>query len=249
MVLEIKNIKKRFGDLEVLKGVDVSIDKGEVVALLGPSGSGKTTLLRCANFLERADEGQLSFKGEEYNLKTIKKHDILNIRKHTGFVFQSYNLFLNKTALENVTEGLIVARHMNKKEAIDKARDALSKVGLLDKESSYPMKLSGGQMQRVAIARAIATDPDLIYFDEPTSALDPELTGEVLSVIRKLADDGMTMFIVTHEMSFAKAVADRVIFMDGGVIAEEGNAKEFFENPKNPRTIEFLKLLNKEHKE
>lgn len=249
MVLEIKNIKKSFGELEVLKGVDVSIDKGEVVALLGPSGSGKTTLLRCANFLERADEGQLTFMGNEYELKTIKKHDILNIRKHTGFVFQSYNLFLNKTALENVTEGLIVARHMNKRDAIDKARDALAKVGMLDKEASYPMKLSGGQMQRVAIARAIATEPDLIYLDEPTSALDPELTGEVLAVIRKLAEDGMTMFIVTHEMSFARAVADRVIFMDGGVIAEEGNAKEFFENPRNPRTIEFLKLLNKEHKE
>lgn len=249
MILDIKSIKKSFGDIEVLKGIDIAIDKGEVVTLLGPSGSGKTTLLRCANFLERADEGMMSFMGDEYDLKTIKKHDILKIRKHTGFVFQSYNLFLNKTALENVTEGLIVARHMNKKDAIDKARDALSKVGMLEKEGSYPLKLSGGQMQRVAIARAIATDPDLIYFDEPTSALDPELTGEVLSVIRKLRNDGMTMLIVTHEMAFARAVADRVVFMDGGLIAEEGSAKEFFESPKNPRTIEFLKLLNKENKE
>lgn len=249
MILNIKNIKKSFGDIEVLKGIDIAIDKGEVVTLLGPSGSGKTTLLRCANFLERADEGMMSFMENEYDLNTIKKHDILKIRKHTGFVFQSYNLFLNKTALENVTEGLIVARHMNKKDAIDKARDALSKVGMLEKEGSYPLKLSGGQMQRVAIARAIATDPDLIYFDEPTSALDPELTGEVLSVIRKLRDDGMTMLIVTHEMAFARAVADRVVFMDGGLIAEEGSAKEFFESPKNPRTIEFLKLLNKENKE
>ncbi len=247
MVLEVKNIEKSFGALNVLKGVNLSVEKGEVIAIIGPSGSGKTTFLRCLNFLERADKGNLVFMGNEYDLKTISKKDIQSIRMHTGFVFQNYNLFLNKTALENVTEGLIVARHVPKSEAIERARKALLRVGMLEKENSYPSELSGGQQQRVAIARAIVTEPALIYFDEPTSALDPELTGEVLSTMKSLAEDGMTMLVVTHEMGFAKNVATRVVFMDGGVVVEEGKAKEFFERPRNKRTVEFLKLIDKEN--
>ena len=246
MVLEAKNIEKSFGEVEVLKDVSLSVDKGDVVAILGPSGSGKTTFLRCLNFLEKADSGRIVFKGMEYDLSSISKREISDIRKRTGFVFQSYNLFLNKTALENVTEGLIVARHMNKADAVEKGRRALQRVGMQDREDYYPSELSGGQQQRVAIARAIVTEPDLIYFDEPTSALDPELTGEVLSVMKSLAEDGMTMIVVTHEMGFARNVADRIVFMEGGVVVEEGDAKTFFSSPKNKRTIEFLQLIDKE---
>ena len=246
MVLEAKNIEKSFGEVEVLKDVSLSVDKGDVVAILGPSGSGKTTFLRCLNFLEKADSGRIVFKGMEYDLSSISKREISDIRKRTGFVFQSYNLFLNKTALENVTEGLIVARHMNKADAVEKGRRALQRVGMQDREDYYPSELSGGQQQRVAIARAIVTEPDLIYFDEPTSALDPELTGEVLYVMKSLAEDGMTMIVVTHEMGFARNVADRIVFMEGGVVVEEGDAKTFFSSPKNKRTIEFLQLIDKE---
>ena len=190
-MLEIKGLKKAFGSLEVLKGVDLKVNQGDVVAILGPSGSGKTTMLRCVNFLEHADGGSLIFDGKEYPFHNISKKDIAAIRQKTAFVFQNYNLFLNKTALHNVTEGLIIGRKMPKTRAEEKARAALEKVGMLDRADYYPHQLSGGQQQRVAIARALATDPEIIYFDEPTSALDPELTGEVLGVMRQLAKEGV----------------------------------------------------------
>ena len=242
-MLEIQNIRKRFGDLEVLKGVDLSVNKGDVVAILGPSGSGKTTLLRCINFLETADEGTMIFDGETFQLGHMHKKDIARIRKKTAFVFQSYNLFLNKTALQNVTEGLIVARKMPKQEAVAIGKRALDKVGLSDRYEYYPHQLSGGQQQRVAIARALATDPEIIFFDEPTSALDPELIGEVLAVMRQLANEGMTMLVVTHEMNFARNVSSKIIFMEEGVVLESGSAKEFFEHPKEERTQAFLRTI------
>ncbi len=239
-MLKITDIHKKFGDLEVLKGVDIEVQKGEVVAILGPSGSGKTTLLRCMNFLEKADAGELTFDGEQFSLPHISRKNVAHLRKKTAFVFQNYNLFRNKTALQNVTEGLIVARKMPKKEAEEIGRRALDKVGMSERYDYYPNQLSGGQQQRVAIARALATDPEIIYFDEPTSALDPELTGEVLAVMRQLAEDGMTMLVVTHEMNFARNVSSRVIFMENGEIVEQGTAKQMFEEPKMARTREFL---------
>jgi cystine transport system ATP-binding protein/L-cystine transport system ATP-binding protein len=248
-MLEVKNVKKHFDNLEVLKGVSLSVEKGDVIAILGPSGSGKTTLLRCINFLETADEGSLIFDRETYPLHHAHKKDISRIRKKTAFVFQNYNLFRNKTALENVTEGLIVARKMPKSEAIKIARDALNKVGLSDRESHYPSQLSGGQQQRVAIARAIATNPEIIYFDEPTSALDPELTGEVLSVMRQLAREGMTMLVVTHELGFARQAANKIIFMEDGQIIETGSSKEFFQNPKEERSKAFLRTISGDENE
>lgn len=243
-VLEIKGIHKSFGSLDVLKGVDLTVNQGDVVAILGPSGSGKTTLLRCINFLEQADQGQMTFDGKQYDLSKMNKNDIREIRKNTGFVFQNYNLFANKTALQNVTLGLTAARKMDKKEAEKIGMEMLEKVGMADRASHYPSQLSGGQQQRVAIARALATNPEIIYFDEPTSALDPELIGEVLNVMKDLAKEGMTMIVVTHEMSFAKDVSSHVIFMEGGNIIEEGDSKEFFENPKEERTREFLRMEN-----
>ena len=195
-MLEVKNVKKSFGGLQVLKGVSLSVNKGDVVAILGPSGSGKTTLLRCMNFLEMADEGQMTFDGEDFSMHSIPRRDIARLRKKTAFVFQNYNLFRNKTALQNVTEGLIVARRMPREQADAIGRRMLEKVGLADRADYYPRQLSGGQQQRVAIARALATDPEIIYFDEPTSALDPELTGEVLSVMRQLAEEGMTLSLI-----------------------------------------------------
>ena len=227
-MLEVRNVKKSFGDLEVLKGVDLTVEQGDVVAILGPSGSGKTTLLRCINFLETADSGEMIFDGESFSMNGISKKDIARLRKKTAFVFQNYNLFRNKTALENVTEGLIVARKMPKAQAVEIGEQALKKVGLSDRSSHYPDQLSGGQQQRVAIARALATNPEIIYFDEPTSALDPELTGEVLSVMRQLAYEGMTMLVVTHEMSFARNVSNQVIFMENGVVVESGPSREFY---------------------
>lgn len=226
--------------LHVLNGVDLSVEKGDVVAILGPSGSGKTTLLRCLNFLETADSGTLVFDGESFDLGRISRTDIARLRKKTAFVFQNYNLFRNKTALQNVTEGLIVARRMPKEQADEIGRRMLEKVGLADRADYYPRQLSGGQQQRVAIARALATDPEIIYFDEPTSALDPELTGEVLKVLRDLADRKTTMIIVTHEMHFARDVADRILFMDGGVVVEEGPAKQLIDHPREERTRQFL---------
>lgn len=243
-ILKVKGIRKSFGDNEVLSGIDLDVEKGDVVAVIGPSGGGKTTLLRCINFLERADSGSLEFDGKTYDLSKINKKEILDIRKKTAFVFQNYNLFLNKTALQNVTEGLIVARKIPKDEAEKKGREMLLRVGLPDRADFYPNQLSGGQQQRVAIARALATDPEIIYFDEPTSALDPELTGEVLSVMRELAKDGMTMIVVTHELGFARNAASRVIFLDKGRIAEENTAEEFFLSPKNPRTREFIEAIS-----
>lgn len=243
-MLEVKELKKSYGDLHVLKGINIQVNKGDVISILGPSGSGKTTFLRCLNFLESSDDGTLIFDDETYDLKHIHKKQIASLRKKTGFVFQNYNLFLNKTALQNVTEGLIVARKMNKKEAIEIGKKALDKVGLLDKADYYPSQLSGGQQQRVGIARAIAYNPEVIYFDEPTSALDPELIGEVLAVMKTLANEGMTMIVVTHELSFAKHVSNKVIFMDGGKVVEEGSPDEFFNHPKTDRAKQFLKSLN-----
>lgn len=243
-VLEIKDIHKSFGSLNVLNGVNLSVHKGDVIAILGPSGSGKTTLLRCINFLETADQGTMVFDEKEYDLASMHKDDIRDIRKKTGFVFQNYNLFANKTALQNVMLGLTSARKMDKKQAEKIGLEMLRKVGMEDRASHYPSQLSGGQQQRVAIARALATNPEIIYFDEPTSALDPELIGEVLNVMRELANEGMTMIVVTHEMTFAKEVSNHVIFMEGGKIIEQGPSKEFFENPKQERTREFLRLEN-----
>lgn len=236
-MLEIKNIKKSFGQTDVLHDVSLSVNKGDVIAILGPSGSGKTTLLRCLNFLEKADGGTMTFDDETIDLHKVPKRTIARIRKKTAFVFQNYNLFANKTALQNVTEGLIVGRKMPKDEANRIAHEALKKVGMEDRSDYYPSQLSGGQQQRVAIARAIAVNPEIIYFDEPTSALDPELTVEVL------AQEGMTMLVVTHEMNFARTVSNRVIFMEKGVVVEQGSSKEFFEHPKETRTKEFLRIF------
>jgi ABC-type polar amino acid transport system, ATPase component len=244
MMLQIKGLKKSFRSLEVLKGVDVNVEKGDVVAILGPSGSGKTTLLRCINFLETANEGKMIFDGESFDLGHISKKDIARLRKKTAFVFQNYNLFQNKTALQNVTEGLIVARKMPKDQANEIGKQMLDKVGMSNHYDYFPHELSGGQQQRVAIARALATGPEIIFFDEPTSALDPELIGEVLLVMQQLAKEGMTMLVVTHEMSFAKNVSNKVIFMEDGVIVEENDAKQFFINPQEERSKAFLRTIN-----
>ena len=243
-MLELHGIKKSFGDLEVLKGIDLTVEQGDVVAILGPSGSGKTTLLRCVNFLERASGGEMVFDGERFDLSKISKKDIARLRQKTAFVFQNYNLFLNKTALQNVTEGLIIGRKMSKVEAEEIGRRMLEKVGMADRSDYYPSQLSGGQQQRVAIARALATQPEIIYFDEPTSALDPELTGEVLAVMRQLAEEGMTMLVVTHEMGFARNVSNKVVFMEHGVVVESGTSQEFFEHPQEMRTRAFLHTVS-----
>ena len=242
-MLEIRNLRKAFGDLQVLKGIDLDVNKGDVVAILGASGSGKTTMLRCLNFLEKADDGTMTFDGQRVELAHVTRAQVNALRRRTGFVFQNYNLFANKTALQNVTEGLIVARKMPRKQAEEIARAALVKVGMADRADYYPNQLSGGQQQRVAIARAIATDPKIIYFDEPTSALDPELTVEVLAVMRDLAADGMTMLVVTHEMGFARNVSNQVVFMEHGVVVEQGSAKEIFTAPREERTRAFLRLV------
>ncbi len=239
-MVEISSVKKNFGEVQVLKGIDLSVEKGDAVAVIGPSGSGKTTLLRCINFLERADEGEMVFDGERFDLSRISKKDILRIRRKTAFVFQSYNLFLNKTALQNITEGLIIGRKMPKKQAVDIGNRMLQKVGLADFGGYYPEQLSGGQQQRVAIARALASSPEIIYFDEPTSALDPELTSEVLAVMRQLANEGMTMLVVTHELGFARNVSNKTVFMENGVVVESGTSKQLFDSPREERTQAFL---------
>ena len=259
-MLEIRNVQKTFrtyakpglfhrpgarkviSDLPVLRGVDLTVEKGDVVAILGPSGSGKTTLLRCLN-LETADAGQLVFDGESFDLAHASRADIARLRKKTAFVFQNYNLFRNKTALQNVTEGLIVARKLPKEQADEIGMKMLAKVGLADRADYYPRQLSGGQQQRVAIARALAADPEIIYFDEPTSALDPELTGEVLSVMRQLAEEGMTMLVVTHEMGFARNVSSKTVFMENGVVVEQAPSQQFFASPKEERTRAFLRRI------
>ena len=239
-MIEVRNLRKSFDSLEVLKDINLEIDKGDVISILGSSGSGKTTCLRCMNFLEKSDAGTLVFDGKEYDLAHMSRKDIAAIRRKTAFVFQNYNLFLNKTVLENVTEALTVVRKMDKLSARKRAVEVLEKVGMADKLDYYPSKLSGGQQQRVSIARALAYEPEVIYFDEPTSALDPELIGEVLSVMRDLAKSGITMVVVTHEMNFAKNVANKVVFMDKGLIVEEGNPKEVINNPQSERLKNFL---------
>ncbi len=239
-MLKLTNVHKSFGKTEVLKGISLNVEKGSVTAIIGPSGAGKTTLLRCINFLEKADTGLLDFDDIHINLEKVSKKAMLEIRRKTAFVFQNYNLFANMTALENVMEGLVTARKVPKAEAKDRAIKALEKVGLKDRADFYPSSLSGGQQQRVGIARALAVNPEVILFDEPTSALDPELTGEVLSVIKQLASEGTTMVIVTHEMSFARDTADKVIFMDKGQIIEEGKSSKIFTSPKEARTRQFL---------
>ncbi len=244
-LLKIEGVRKRFGDNEVLKGISLEIGKGEVIAILGPSGSGKTTLLRCINFLERADEGKLTLDGRTYDMHLISKAETAAVRRKTAFVFQNYNLFLNKSVIQNVMLGLTAARGMPRAMAAEKARAALQKVGMLEKAHAYPISLSGGQQQRVAIARGLATDPEIIYFDEPTSALDPELIGEVLNVMRQLADEGMTMLVVTHEMEFARKVSSRIVFMDGGEVIESGPSAEFFAHPTQERSRDFLRSLRR----
>ena len=245
-MLEVKNIHKKFGPNEVLKGVDFKVEKGSVIAVLGNSGSGKTTLLRCISFLEQADAGEIFFDDFHKDITAVSKKEIKQLRMKMGFVFQGYNLFRNKTALQNVLEGLTIARKIPADKAKKTAIEVLEKVGMEDRASFYPDQLSGGQQQRVAIARAIAYNPEVVLFDEPTSALDPRLTGEVLDVMRKLADEGTTMVVVTHEMNFAKKVANWVVYMEDGVIVEEGPSKEFFEHPSNEKTRNFLHMTNKE---
>ena len=244
MMLEIRDVKKKFDGHTVLDGISLDVEKGDVTAILGPSGSGKTTFLRCLNFLERADSGTLVFDGEKFDLHTARKAEIARVRKKTAFVFQNYNLFLNKTVLQNVTLGLTSGAGMKKEAANERAMKALAKVGMAEKTASYPSQLSGGQQQRVAIARALALNPDILCFDEPTSALDPELTGEVLSVIRSLASEKTTMIIVTPEMGFARQVADNVLFMDKGVVIEYGSPADVIDNPKHERTRQFLENYN-----
>ena len=244
-MLQIRNLRKSFGDLQVLKSIDLDVNKGDVVAILGPSGSGKTTMLRCLNFLEKSDGGTMLFDDQRVDLARVTHAEANALRRRTGFVFQNYNLFANKTALQNVTEGLIIARKMPRRRAEEIARAALVKVGMDDRADYYPSQLSGGQQQRVAIARALALHPDILCFDEPTSALDPELTGEVLRVLRELAEHKTTMIIVTHEMKFARDAADRILFMDGGVVVEQGDAKEVIDHPKEERTRQFLASYGK----
>ena len=245
-MLEVRNIYKSFGDNQVLKGVNFSVDKGDVIAVLGSSGSGKTTLLKCISFLEPSDQGEIIFGDFRKDITKVTKAEIRALRMNMGFVFQNFNLFRNMTALENVEEGLVKARKIPADQARKTAMEVLEKVGMVDRAYHYPDLLSGGQQQRVAIARALAINPDVILFDEPTSALDPELTGEVLEVMRKLAYEGSTMVVVTHEMEFARKVADWVVFMADGVIVEEGPSEEFFNNPKNELTIKFLRKIQHE---
>lgn len=236
-MITIKKLCKSFDSVEVLKDINLKIDKGQITVILGPSGSGKSTLLRCMNLLEVPTSGEVIFEG--YNL-VDKKTNIDSVRQKIGMVFQNFNLFPHKTIVENITLAPVKLKKMNKEEANKKAKYLLERVGLLDKKDSYPSQLSGGQKQRVAIARALALQPDMMLFDEPTSALDPEMVKEVLDVIKELAKDGMTMVIVTHEMGFAKEIADRVIFMDEGVILEDGSPEDVFINPSNKRAIEFF---------
>ena len=245
MLLEAKGVSKSFGALPVLKNVDLAVDAGDAAVIVGPSGAGKTTLLRCLNFLETADAGALGFGGAARPMREMTKKEIRDYRMQTAFVFQSFNLFLNRTALQNVTEGLIVARKMHKKQAEEIAMEALRHVGLTDKKDHYPHQLSGGQQQRVAIARALAADPKIIFFDEPTSALDPELTGEVLGVMRRLADEGMTMLIVTHEIEFARTVSNKLVFMEDGEVVEAGETAKIFSAPQKERTAAFLRTYVK----
>ena len=242
-MVELKNIQKSFGSNHILKGVNMSIGKGEVVVILGPSGSGKTTLLRTINFLDAADEGSISVSGFEVDAKKHSKSQVIELRRKTAMVFQNYNLFANKTILENVMEGLVTVKKFKKSDAEAISREILKKVGLEERCDFYPAQLSGGQQQRAGIARALILDPDVILFDEPTSALDPELVGEVLNTIKAVAQTGITMIVVTHEIAFAREVASRVVFMEGGVVVEEGKPEEILVVPKHPSTQRFLKRI------
>jgi L-cystine transport system ATP-binding protein len=240
VVCRLRNIHKSFGHTHVLKGIDAQVRKGEVLAILGPSGSGKTTLLRCINFLEHADEGTIEVGGFKVDCNRVSKKEILTLRRKTAMVFQTFNLFKNKTIIQNVMEGLTQVKKMSKPEAFEESRRILVRVGLEAFLDMYPSQLSGGQQQRVGIARALVLNPDVLLLDEPTSALDPELVGEVLATIKDLVQTGITMIIVTHEIHFARDVADRVIFLDEGLVAEEGPPSQVIDNSQNPRTRQFL---------
>lgn len=252
MIIEMNNIRKQFDGLEVLKDISFGVDSGEVVSIIGPSGSGKSTLLRCATFLETIDGGEILYMGqkaahtdENGNAVYVSPQELRHFRSFCGLVFQQFNLFPHFNVLKNLIDAPMEVRHVSKEEAVDTAMELLGKMGIADKADAYPYQLSGGQQQRVAIARALAMKPEILFFDEPTSALDPELTGEVLKVIRQLADENMTMVVVTHEMPFAKAVSNRVLFMDGGVIVEQGDPKDVFENPQEERTKQFLRVFER----
>lgn len=242
--VEIRGLSKRFGSNIVLDQVDLDIEQGEVVAIIGPSGTGKSTLLRCLNLLEKPEQGRVSIEGNRFDLTDKSAKKKLQLRQHTEMVFQQFNLFKHKNALENVMEGLRIVKKYDKKGAEEAARNQLAKVGMSDRLYHYPRHLSGGQQQRVAIARALAMEPKVLLMDEPTSALDPELVGEVLRTIRKAAQDGNTILLVTHEMNFVKSVASRVIFLEGGRIVEQGTPREIFENPGSERLKEFLLQIN-----
>lgn len=243
-MISIKGLYKQFGDLEVLKGINLEVKKGKVVVVIGPSGSGKTTMLRCLNVLETPTKGVISIEGQELDFsRPVAKKNIATFRRLTGMVFQNYNLFPHKTALENVMEGPVIVKNEARDTARKKAIALLEKVGLGEKQDYYPAQLSGGQQQRVGIARALAMEPEVMLFDEPTSALDPELVGEVLKVMKDLAQEGMTMIVVTHEMRFAREAADEVIFMDQGIVVEKNKPEEIFNNPKEERTKKFLNMI------
>ncbi|WP_100404102.1 amino acid ABC transporter ATP-binding protein [Bacillus sp. FJAT-42315] len=246
-MIKLTGIHKRFKDNEVLKGIDLEVKKGDVMTIIGPSGSGKTTLLRCINYLENPDQGMIQIgKDLTINAEKPSKKQILHLRRKTAMVFQNYNLFQNKTVIENITEGLIVAQKKSKEEANKMAKSLLEKVGLIEKMNDYPSSLSGGQQQRVGIARALALNPEVILFDEPTSALDPEMVGEVLQLMKTIAREGITMIVVTHEIEFAREVANHVVFMDGGHIIEEGTPEEVIVHPSKERTKQFLRRLIRE---
>lgn len=242
-MIKIKNIHKKFGDLEVLKGINLEIKEGEVVVIIGPSGTGKSTLLRCVNYLEKPEEGIIEVGDVVVDAKNINQKEVHRLRENTTMIFQNYNLFQNKTVIENLTLPLMVVHKIPKEEAEDKAKKVLKQVGLLDKAACYPSTLSGGQQQRVGIGRAMVLNPKVMLFDEPTSALDPSLVGEVLEVIKKLAEEKVTMLLVTHEMAFARNVADRIVFMDKGVIIEEGTPEDIFTNAQKEETKIFLKKI------
>ena len=246
VMVKCSQVHKSFGDLEVLKGVDLEVKKGEVVAILGPSGSGKTTFLRCINFLERGDAGTISVNGFTVPCKEGTKKEVLELRKKTAMVFQNYNLFKNKTVIQNVMEGLTIVQKVNKQEAYERSKAMLEKVGLGQRLDYYPIQMSGGQQQRAGIARALVLQPDVILFDEPTSALDPELVGEVLETMKEIAETGITMIVVTHEISFAHDVASKVVFMDGGVVVEQGTPEQVIDHPQNERTRQFLKKIKEQ---
>ena len=252
MILEMNNIEKHFGELEVLKDISFNVDSGEVVSIIGPSGSGKSTLLRCATFLETIDGGEIIYMGEKAahtdangNAVYVHQNEMRKFRNYCGLVFQQFNLFPHYSILKNITDAPIHVQGRSRDEAEATAMELLRKMGIDDKANAYPYQLSGGQQQRVAIARALAMKPEILFFDEPTSALDPELTGEVLKVIRQLAEEKMTMVVVTHEMPFAKAVSNRVLFMAGGVVVEQGDPKDVFDNPQEERTKQFLRVFER----